>query len=116
VHFSIIKFIAIAVLAAFFAASAFFRRFLWTGEDASDDGPRAVIAEFIGLWVGGFFLFWSFTVDIKHMQWSLRAVAVAAAVAGAAFSVYFAGQTEVPEDSSKEPTGFKNDTTDLHLE
>jgi hypothetical protein len=116
VHFSIIKFLAIALLAAFVAAAAFFRRFLLTGEDPSDDGPRAVVAEFIGLWIGGFFLAWSFTVDTKHLQWTLRGVAIAAAIAGIALSVYFAGRTEVPEDSNEEPTGFKNDNTDLHLE
>ena len=43
-------------------------------------------------------------------------MAIATAVTGVVLSAYFAGQTEVPEDSNEEPTGFKNDTTDLHLD
>jgi hypothetical protein len=66
--------------------------------------------------MGGFFSIWSFTVEGKHLQWTLRGVAIAAVVAGMALSGWFAGRTEVPEDSNGEPTGFKNDTPDLHLE
>jgi hypothetical protein len=115
-HFSIIKFIAIALGAAFLAVLGLFRRALRTGEDPSDDGPRALVSEFVGLWIGAFFLIWSFTVEGKNMQWSLRGVAIAAGITGLVLSVYFAGSTEVPEESDKEPTGFKNDTTGLHLE
>jgi hypothetical protein len=68
-HSSIIKFIAIALGAAFLAVLGLFRRAFRTGEDPSDDGPRALVAEFIGLWIGTFCLIWSFTVDGKNLQW-----------------------------------------------
>jgi len=93
-----------------------FRRAFRTGEDPSDDGPRALISEFVGLWIGGFFLAWSFTVISKNLQWTLRGIGIFAALVGLGLSVYFAGADEVSEDSAKEPTGFKNDSTDLHLE
>jgi hypothetical protein len=93
-----------------------FRRAFRTGEDPSDDGPRALISEFVGLWIGGFFLAWSFTVNSKNLQWTLRGIAVFAALVGLGLSVHFAGTQETPDDSVKESIGFKNDTTDLHLE
>jgi hypothetical protein len=40
----------------------------------------------------------------------------AAALVGIVLSTYFAETTEVPETPDKELTGFKSDTTDLHLE
>lgn len=93
-----------------------FRRAFRTGEDPSDDGPRAVISEFVGLWIGGFFLAWSFTVNSKNLQWTLRGMAVFAALLGLGLSVYFSRTQGSPEDSANESVGFKNDTTDLHLE
>ncbi len=115
-HFSIMKFIAIAVLAAFLTVLGLFRRAFRTGEDPSDEGPRALVAEFVGLWIGTFLLIWSFTVEDRRLQWTLRGVAIATALAGLVLSVKFAGTTEIPEDPNKEPTGFKNDATNLHLE
>jgi hypothetical protein len=93
-----------------------FRRAFRTGEDPSDDGPRALMSEFVGLWIGGFLLTWSFTVMSKNLQWTLRGIGIFAALLGLGLSVYFAGSAEVSEESVKEPAGFKNDTTDLHLE
>jgi hypothetical protein len=115
-HFSVLKFVAIAFGSAFCVVLGMFRDAFRTGEDPSDDGPRALIAQSVGLWIGFFLGIWSFTVDGKTLQWTLRGVAVLAGVLGLALSVYFAGTTEVPEASDKEPTGFKNDTTSLHLE
>ena len=114
-HLSIIKFAVIAIGSAFFAVLAMLRHAISTGEDPSNDGPRALIAEFLGLWIGGFFLIWSFTVEGKTLQWRLREVAAIVALSGLGLSVYFATTTEVPEISDSEPTGFKKDTTSLNL-
>ena len=93
-----------------------FRDALRTGEDPSDDGPRALIAQSLGLWIGCNLLGWSFIVDGKFTQWALRGAAVAAALAGAGLSAHYANTTEVPETPDEEPTGFKSDATDPHLE
>jgi hypothetical protein len=87
-----------------------------TGEDPSDDGPRALVAEFLGYWVGGFFLLWSFFVPDRRHQWILRGVAAFGAIVSIYISTHFAATDEVEETPEKEPTGSKNDTTDLHLE
>jgi hypothetical protein len=115
-HIPILKFVLIALASAFFAALAMFRYAFRTGESPSDDGPRALIAEFLGLWIGCILLIWSFTVARKTLEWTLRGVAGLCAIAGYGLSAYFANTTEVPETGDKEPTGFKNKTTDLHLE
>ena len=114
-HFSIVKLVAILVASAFGAGLGIFRDAFRAGKDPSDDGPRALIAEFFGLWFGFIFLISSFTVDGKNLQWALRAVAAIGAIAGLGISAYFANTTEVPETPDKEPTGFKSDTTSLHL-
>ena len=115
-HLSIFKFVVIAVGSALGAVLGMFRRAFRTGEDPSEDGHRALISEFLGLWIGIFFLIWSFTVEGKTLQWTLRGFAALVAIAGLSLSVYFTNTTEVPEGSDKEPTGFKNDITSIHLE
>src|SRR6266568_799185 len=112
---SILKFVALAVGSAFIAILSVFRGALRTGEDPSDDGPRALISEFLGFWIGSFLLLWSFTVDGKTQQWTLRGIAALAAIASIGLSNYFSNSTEVPESAAKEPTGFKNDVTSIHL-
>jgi len=115
-HFSVIKLVVITLGSAFFAALAMLRRAFMTGEDPSDDGPRALIAQYLGLWSGLFLFFWSFTVQGKTPQWSLRGLAAVMALVGLGLSIHFANTTEGPEPPDKGPTGFKNNSTDLHLE
>jgi hypothetical protein len=115
-HFPILKFALIVAASAFGAALAMFRYAFDTGEPLSDDGPRALIAEFFGLWIGLSLFIWSFTVAGKAVEWTLRSVAAFCLIAGYGLSAYFGNTTEVPETSDKEPTGFKNKTTELHLE
>jgi hypothetical protein len=115
-HLSLIKFVAIVVGSAVAAVLGMLRDTLRFDEDPSNDGPRALIAEFLGFWIGGFFLIWSFAVPGTSLQWTLRAVALVVALAGLGLASYFAGTPEVSEAPAKEPTGFKNDTTSLHLE
>jgi hypothetical protein len=103
-HFSVLKLVGIAVFSAFASALIIFRDALRAGEDPSDDGPRALIAQFFGLWIGCNLIGWSFFVDGKHVQWALRGAAVAAALAGAGLSMHFSNTTEVPESPDKKPT------------
>jgi hypothetical protein len=115
-HLSILKVVLIAVVAALVAGLAVFMYSIRFGEDPSGDGPRALISEFLGYWIGGFLLICSFMVEGMHLQWKLRGVAALAVVAGVGLSFYFANTAEVPETADKEPTGFKSDTTSIHLE
>ncbi|MGA7860074.1 MAG: hypothetical protein WCA11_19195, partial [Terracidiphilus sp.] len=112
---SILKVVSVAAGAAFGALLTIFGWAFKTSEAPSDDGPRALVAEFLGLWIGFFLLIWSFTVEGRNLQWTLRGVAALAIVAGFGLSACFASTDEVNETSNQEPTGFKNDSTDLHL-
>jgi hypothetical protein len=112
----IFKFFAIAIGAAFFAGLAMARKFLRTGEDPADDGPHAVIAEFAGYWIACMLIIWSFTHQDKSVQWTLRGIAAVFACLGLWLANRFASMTEVEDTPDKEPTGFKNDSTGLHLE
>ncbi len=89
--------------------------YLRTGEDPGDDGPRAVISQFVGLWMGGALLFWSFVAAAPGLRLGLRVAAAAAAVGGIVLSACYGEKTEVDETPADKVTGFKNDTTDLHL-
>lgn len=115
-HLPILKLVVIAGASALGAVFSAFRHFFWTGEDPADDRPRAVISEFLGTWLGLFFLIWSFTAEGRSLQWTLRGVAALAAIVGIGLSVNFGNPTEVPESPDKEPSGFKNDLTNIHLE
>lgn len=115
-HFSMLKAIMVAAVAAFCGVLTIFSWAFKTGEAPSDDGPQALIAEFLGLWIGFFLLIWSFMVEGRSLEWALRGVAALAAVVGFSLSAYFANTKEISETPDKEPTGFKNDTTGIHLE
>jgi hypothetical protein len=67
-HYSFAKFVLIGIVSALVAVAAIFRDFFRKGEDPSDNGPRALISEFLGYWIGGFLLFYSFVAEGKHMQ------------------------------------------------
>lgn len=114
-HASATKLAAIAVISAFGAALTIFRWAFQTGDSPSDDGPRALIAEFSGYWIGWFLVLLSFTSMESRMQWTLRGAAAATILTGLGLSAYFANTTEVPETPAEEPTGFKSNATDLHL-
>ena len=115
-HPSILKLASVVVLSAFVAVAFMFRYAFRTGESPADDGPRALISEFCGLWVGSFLLLLSFAGGTQLFHWCLRAAAAVAALCGFWLSSHFADTTEVPQTPDKEPTGFKNNSTELHLE
>lgn len=115
-QFSIAKFVLVLLGSAAGTLLWTIRHFIWTGDSPDDDGPSALIAEFLGTWIGISFLIWSFTVEGRKLQWELRGLGALAAAIGIGFSVYFGNKTQVPETPDTEPTGFKSDATDLHLE
>jgi hypothetical protein len=116
VHLSILKIVVFVVLSAFAAVAAMFRDAFQTGKSPSDNGPRAVISEFCGFWAGGFLLLLAFTSRTPTARWCLIAVSAVVGISGLLLASHFAETTEVPETADKEPTGFKNNTTELHLE
>jgi len=108
-----LKAIGFAALGAMSAVLAIFGYAFTTGGTPSDDGPRALIAEFLGFCVGFTLLYWSFTLQEKNFQWALRGLSVLAMLAALILSAYFANTPEVSEATDGEPTGFKNKLTNI---
>jgi hypothetical protein len=96
-HFPVMRFVGIVVLSAIGAVLGLFRSAISSGEDPSDDGPRAVVAQFFGIWIGSACFIWSFFVADRHVVWALRGAGVVAAAAGIGLSLYFALTPEVPD-------------------
>jgi hypothetical protein len=114
---NILNFIGIGILSAVLAVAAIIGNAMRIDKDPSVDGPRALVAEFFGLWVAFVCLAWSFMVaGPKEIQWILRGVAAGAAIVAFAFAAYFAATPEVRVRLDEEPTGFDNPITALRLE
>jgi hypothetical protein len=114
-HPSILKFVLIAAGSAVAAMLGVFLNAAWQGKDPSDFGPRALISEFAGSWICLICLICSLWAHGTPLRWKLLAVATLAAWTGMGLSYYFARTPEVPETPDPEPTGLKNDFTNLHL-
>ena len=85
-------------------------------KDPAVDGPRALIAEFFGLWIAFSFLAWSFmTEGSVRIQWILRGIAAGSAIISFTLASWFAGTPEVRESLGEEPTGFDKSITTLKL-
>lgn len=113
----IFNFIGIGILSAVLAVAAIIGNALRIDKDPAVDGPRAMVAEFFGLWVAFASLAWSFMVAGKaEAQWILRGVAAGAALFAFTLAAYFAGTPEVRVRLDEEPTGFDNRITALHLD
>lgn len=113
-HF--LNFIGIGILSAALAVATIIANAMRIDKDPAVDGPRALIAEFFGLWVAYSFLAWSFMGSLPEMlQWMLRIIAGSAAVVGFALAAYFAGTPEVRIEFDDEPTGFENHIIALNL-
>ncbi len=112
-----LNFLGIGVLSAVLAVAAIICTALRIDKDPAVDGPRALISEFIGLWLAFTCLAWSFMIaGPANLQWTLRAFAVAAALIAFIFAAYFAGTPEVRVTLDQEPSGFDNPTTSLKLD
>jgi hypothetical protein len=113
----ILHFIGIGLLSAVLAIATIIGNAMRIDKDPAIDGPRALTAEFFSLWVAFALLAWSFMVDgPARLQWILRGVSAGAAIIGFSLAAYFAGTPEVRITLDKEPTGFANPITALHLD
>jgi hypothetical protein len=112
----LLSFLGIALLAAALAAAAIAANALRIDKDPAIDGPRALLAEFFGLWIAFACLAWSFMVpDSPQFQWALRAVSAASAIIAFVLAAWFAGTPEVRVRLDEEPTGFETPITALQL-
>ncbi|HXS76115.1 MAG TPA: hypothetical protein VN753_08060 [Terracidiphilus sp.] len=111
----VFSFFGIGLLTGLFAVAAIIGTAMRLDKDPAVDGPRALIAEFFGLWFAFAFLAFSFMVEDNTMQWILRGVAGMAAVIGFIFAAWFAGTPEVRIRLDQDPTGFETPITALEL-
>jgi hypothetical protein len=111
----ILSFFGIGLLTGLFAVATIIGTAMRIDKDPAVDGPRALIAEFFGLWFAFAFLAFSFMVEDPRMQWILRGAAATAAIIGFIFAAWFAGTPEVRVRLDQEPTGFETPITGLDL-
>ncbi|MGD0478912.1 MAG: hypothetical protein ABSA42_02000 [Terracidiphilus sp.] len=81
--------------AALYAGLTMFRVPVATHTSLSDEGPRALFAEFLGWWICFSCVLWSVTVDSKNLRWTLWGAAALAAIAGITLSVYLSDTPEI---------------------
>lgn len=105
----------IGLLTGLFAVATIIGTAMRIDKDPAVDGPRALIAEFFGLWFAFAFLAYSFMAEDPMMQWILRGIAATAAIVGFVFAAFFAGTPEVRVRLDQEPTGFESPITALEL-
>lgn len=111
----VLNFLGIGLLTGLFAVATIIGTAMRLDKDPAVDGPRALIAEFFGLWFAFAFLAYSFMVEGVTTQWILRGVSASAALVGFIFAAFFAGTPEVRVRLDKEPTGFDSQITALEL-
>ena len=104
----------IAVGAGMLAVFAVYAHAFLASRDLSDDGPRAFIAEFVGLWIACFFLVWSFLTESMLLEWLLQIAAAFFTFAAIVLRIGFVNPSPGPELVPRQPAGLENDTTDLH--
>lgn len=111
----VLSFFGIGLLTGLFAVATIIGTAMRLDKDPAVDGPRALIAEFFGLWFAFAFLAFSFMVEDTKMQWILRGIAAMAAIIGFIFAAWFAGTPEVRVRLDQDPTGFETSITALEL-
>ena len=112
-----LSFLGVGILSAVLAVAAIICTALRIDKDPAIDGPRALISEFIGLWLAFTCLAWSFMIPgPANLQWALRGLALFAALIAFTFAAYFAGTPEVRIRLDQDPSGFDNPTTSLQLD
>jgi hypothetical protein len=112
-----LNFFGIVILSAVLAVATIICTAMRIDKDPAVDGPRALISEFIGLWLAFTCLAWSFMIaGPANLQWTLRGLAAAAALVAFTFAAYFAGTPEVRIRLDEEPSGFDDPTTSLKLD
>lgn len=113
-HLSIMGYIGFLALAFLGAIATLFRRFILFGDNETNNGPRALIAFFIGLWLGFYFLLLCFSTNEIRYKWVFGVTSALVAGIGYALNQYFSSHTEI-SDEGKNVSGFKDDTTHLNL-
>ena len=111
----VLSFLGIGLLTGLFAVATIIGTAMRLDKDPAVDGPRALIAEFFGLWFAFAFLAYSFMVENSTTQWILRGIAALSALIGFIFAAFFAGTPEVRVRLDQEPTGFEAPITTLEL-
>lgn len=111
----LLSFLGIGLLTGLFAVATIIGTAMRLDKDPAIDGPRALTAEFFGLWFAFAFLAFSFMVEAARTQWILRGIAACAALIGFIFAAFFAGTPEVRVRLDQEPTGFEAPLTALDL-
>ena len=111
-----LSFVGIALLAAALAVATITANAMRIDKDPAIDGPRALLAEFFGLWLAFSCLAWSFMLSgPSQLQWALRGVSAGSAVIAFVLAAYFAGTPEVRVRLDEEPSGFDTPITALQL-
>ena len=111
----VLSFLGIGLLTGLFAVATIIGTAMRLDKDPAIDGPRALTAEFFGLWFAFAFLAFSFMVEGATTQWVFRGIAACAALIGFIFAAFFAGTPEVRVRLDQEPTGFEAPITALEL-
>src|SRR5579872_3074088 len=112
----LLSFVGIALLAAALAVAAIAANAMRIDKDPAVDGPRALIAEFLGLWIAFSCLAWSFMIlGPPQLRWALRAISAVSAVIAFVLAAWFAGTPEVRARPDQQPTGFATPITALQL-
>jgi hypothetical protein len=111
----VLSFFGIGLLTGLFAVATIIGTAMRIDKDPAIDGPRALVAEFFGLWFAFAFLAFSFMIEDPRMQWILRGIAATAAIIGFIFAAWFAGTPEVRIRLDQDPTGFDTPITALDL-
>lgn len=112
----LLSFVGIVLLAAALAVAAIAANAMRIDKDPAIDGPRALLAEFFGLWIAFACLAWSFMIlGPPQLQWALRAISAASAIIAFILAAWFAGTPEVRAHLDQQPTGFETPITALQL-
>jgi hypothetical protein len=112
----VLNFLGVGILSAVFAVATIIGNAMRIDKDPAMDGPRALVAEFFGLWIAFTCLAWSFMITgPEKLQWILRGLAGCAAFLAFSLAAYFAGTPEVDIRFDQEPSGFGMPITALQL-
>lgn len=113
-HNPILKYVVVVLLSAIGGGAAMFRHALLFGDDPYQDGTRAFIIEFAGMWIAAVFLFLSFMEPGRSHHWTMRGLAVLFGVAGIVVGSHFSDETAAL--AAKKAAALESDTNTLHLE
>jgi hypothetical protein len=93
-QFPIFKFALVVLGAAFCATLTMFFNFK-AGRDSWDEGRRALVAQFLGWWIGDTIFFWSFAIGSTVLRGTLWGAAALAAIVGVSLGIYLANTPKV---------------------